>query len=359
MTRIFATTILPEHIIAKHKLSFAACNFSSNLISGNGFDKVYSTMPVYVEGEMDAEAYADRRFELIYSKLRKKGSVISKIAPFVEQWTLFRKIPPRSSIWLYNISMLNAFLYILLRTFKRNVQLNVIVLDFTPPVKKLSKSGVFLWLINKSHGIIKLANSELFTNRNSCCLAGVTPKEDKSPLITERKHNFLLSGVLQPDISSIPMILDAFAECPDYRLYITGSFSDTELMSRYTENYSNIVYLGVLKYSEYQDLLHSVSFQLSLRNPLWADNTCNFPSKIIEALLHNRGVVSTMSYEQIEGINYIKTERTVKGFIKTLNDIANMDDTEWFKYVNQGTKVSGMFSTIIWNKEMKLIESKK
>lgn len=358
MKRIFITHILPESLIAKHMLSFAACNFSRNLISGGGFDVIYSTMPAYVRGKLDFETTDDPGVKYVYSNIRNKGSFLSKIAPLVEQWTLFRKIPPKSSIWLYNISMLNAFLYILLRIFKRSVQLNVIVLDFTPPLKTLSKSGIFLWFINKSHGIIKLANSELFTNRNSCCLAGVTPKENESPIISERNHTFLLSGVLQPDISSIPMILDAFVKCPEYKLYITGVFSDIELMSRYTEKYSNIEYLGVLKYSEYQNLLHSVSFQLSLRNPMWADNTCNFPSKIIEALLHNRGVVSTMNYEQIEGIKYIKTERSVDGFIKTLNDIANMDDIEWFQYVNQGNKVSDMFSVEIWNKEMELIESK-
>ena len=116
--------------------------------------------------------------------------------------------------------------------------------------------------------------------------------------------------------------------------------------------------MGVLTFTEYEELLHTVSFQLSLRNPLWADNTCNFPSKIIEALLHNRGVISTIRYEQIEGIKYIKTDRSIEGFVKTLTDIENMSDLEWFGYVNQGQSVSEKFSTSIWNKEMEKIESK-
>lgn len=50
--RIFWTCILPEHLIAQYRLSFAACNFSYNLMSGCAFDKVYSSMPLYVGGEM-------------------------------------------------------------------------------------------------------------------------------------------------------------------------------------------------------------------------------------------------------------------------------------------------------------------
>lgn len=70
--RIFWTCILPEHLIAEHALSFAACNFSFNLMSGGMFDKVYSSLPLYVSGEMQQEAFEDKRFKLIYDKWRKK-----------------------------------------------------------------------------------------------------------------------------------------------------------------------------------------------------------------------------------------------------------------------------------------------
>ena len=358
MKRIFVTHILPEDLIARYKLSFAACNFSNNLISGGGFDLVYSTMPTYVQGRLELDKTKNRGIEYVYSSLRTQKGNIAKVATFIEQWILFRKIPSNSSVWLYNISTLNVLLYILIRFFKRSVQINIIVLDFTPPINRFSKSSFFLWIINNAHGIIKLANSELFTNPNSCCLAGVTPVKNENPKISKRKSIYLLSGVLQPDISSIPIILDAFAQKPDSKLYITGVFSDMDLLSKYTEGYSNIKYLGVLNFSEYIELLHSVSFQLSLRNPLWADNTCNFPSKIIEALLHNRGVISTILYEQIEGIKYIKTDRSIEGFVKTLTDIENMSDFEWFQYVNQGKIVSDMLSATIWNNKMEKIESK-
>jgi hypothetical protein len=43
--RIFQTFLLPDDLVAKYKLSFAAANFSRNLMQGGGFDKVYSLMP--------------------------------------------------------------------------------------------------------------------------------------------------------------------------------------------------------------------------------------------------------------------------------------------------------------------------
>ncbi len=73
--RIFWTCILPEHLIAQYRLSFAACNFSYNLMSGCAFDKVYSSMPLYVGGEMSKEAFSDKRFELIYDRWRTAGTV--------------------------------------------------------------------------------------------------------------------------------------------------------------------------------------------------------------------------------------------------------------------------------------------
>ena len=86
--RIFWTCILPEHLIAQYRLSFAACNFSYNLMSGCAFDKVYSSMPLYVGGEMSKEAFSDKRFELIYDRWRKAGnsSLCSSKYPRMHQY---------------------------------------------------------------------------------------------------------------------------------------------------------------------------------------------------------------------------------------------------------------------------------
>lgn len=94
--------------------------------------------------------------------------------------------------------------------FKPKVRIYAIELDFTPPTRGFCVMSFYLYLLNHIDGVIKLADSPLFTNKNSVCLAGVTPnRRDKVPLIKKPTMEFLLSGVLQPDISSLPLILDA------------------------------------------------------------------------------------------------------------------------------------------------------
>ena len=80
-------------------------------------------------------------------------------------------------------------------------------------------------------------------------------------------------------------------------------------------------------------------------------------SKIIEALLHNRGIVSTIAYTQLKDINFITTERSVEGFIATLEEISGISSRELSKYVNQGEKVSKAFSGKVWNDYMNKIEN--
>ena len=357
--RLFLTHILPPSLISNHKLSFAACNFSFNLISCGGFDKIFSTMGTYIGGSIEDEAFEDPRFELVYhQKLRSLGKIGRLLANVVEQIILYHKIPRNSNLWLYNISTLNVVLYILLKCLKRSVKINVIELDFTPPTKKWSLENFFLYLLNSSHGVIKLADSPLFTNKNSVCLAGVTPKDaGAEPTITEPQMEFLLSGVLHPDISSIPMILDAFAQVPECTLHITGKWDDIMLMNSYTDRYPNIIYHGVVTFEEYIDILHSVTFQLSLRNPDWGDNSCNFPSKVIEALLHNRIVISTIHYNQINGLKYFETERSEESFVAILKQLCSTSKSELLNYANQGQETINRFSASVWNDWMDKIEN--
>lgn len=60
-------------------------------------------MPVYIGGEMDADAFADDRFELLYDSFRKRGGLFQKKTAFKEQFTLFRKIP-RGALLSHQVS---------------------------------------------------------------------------------------------------------------------------------------------------------------------------------------------------------------------------------------------------------------
>ena len=357
MSRIYWTCILPEPLIGKYKLSFAASNFSFNLMSGGGFDRVYSMMPLYVGGEMDQEAFEDNRFELIYDQLRKRGGFWRKLAVLKEQWIIFRHISRESSIWFYNLNTLNAFLFILLKLFKPSVQLNVIVLDFTPVRSGLGLNRIYLKLINVAHGRICLANSPLFKSLNSAILPGVVPANHENiPKIRVPRKTFLLSGVLSEGIAQLSLVLKSFSQLSECDLYITGNKGNETLLNAYSDKYPNIHWCGQLPFSQYMELLHKITFQLSTRDPKAPENECNFPSKIIEALLHNRVVVSTIHYPQLNAIQYLEVESNTDAFVSGIQSILRMTDDELLTYANQGELVSQLFDVHQWYKIMNDIE---
>ncbi len=356
--RIFWTCVLPEHLIARYGLSFAACNFSFNLMSDGAFDRVYSILPLYVGGKMQQEAFDDNRFELVYDKWREKGGVWKKLATFKEQFVLFRKIPKEASVWFYNLNTLDALLFLFLKWFKPSVQLNVIVLDFTPVDKGFGLNQLYLRLINRAHGRICLADSELFCKKNSVILPGVVPHTDeKFPEIKTVKTSFLLSGVLSEEIAMLSIVLETFSKLPDCELHITGSKGDEDLLKQYAERCVNIHWHGQLPFKDYLELLHSITFQLSTRDPKFPENQCNFPSKIIEALHHNRIIVSTFEYPQLKGVKYFTVDSEKERFYSEIKKISSLSEEELLHYANQGGVVEKSFSAAVWLNVMTRIEN--
>lgn len=352
------TCVLPEELVLKYGLSFATYNFSMNLISGVRFDKVFSTMPLYVGGKMEASAFQDDRFDLIYDELRKRRGVWQRIAAIKEQFQMFKLIPEGTNFWFYNINTLNAVLFILLKLFKPSVTLNVIVLDFTPFSKLLELNRFYLKLINSAHGRISLANSPLFNQSNLIVIPGVVPENVPTfPDIKVPSMEFLLSGALNETISQTTIVLKAFSQLPGCQLHITGKGDSVPLIEEYAEKYPNIIYHEQLSYSDYIRLLHNVTFQLSTRNSSEPENHCNFPSKIIEALLHNRIVLTTISYPQLDGIKVLECDATDEVSLKAY--IENLDSWgahELLQYANQGNMVKRKFSTNVWKFAMDEIE---
>ena len=107
--RIFQTFLLPDKLVSKYKLSFAAANFSRNLMCGGGFDRVFSLMPLTVSGELPR--IKDDGYDVVYSKWRKRGSILAKFAIFHEQWKIFKKVKKEDVLWLYNLNVINALLF--------------------------------------------------------------------------------------------------------------------------------------------------------------------------------------------------------------------------------------------------------
>lgn len=352
MSRIFVSHIVPRDRIINYNISIAACNFSRNLMNGGGFDKVYSIMPLFVSGKM--KAFEDPENELVYSRLRHYGP-LRKIAPLFENFTLFHKISKNDSVWYYNCTILNALLIVLLHLFKPSVKQNIILLDYTPCDKLMDR--FFLWLSNHMHGMIKLADSPLFTVKNSVCLPGVVPDDGKDyPKVQNVKKEFLISGALGDNISMLSMLLDAFSQMPELTLHITGKAPDVKKVEGYASKYKNIIYHGMVEYDEYLRILHATPFLLSTRDPRYPENQCNFPSKVIEALLHNRIIVSTIHYPQLDGIKYFEVGTDIEEFIKDIQTISRTADEVLSQYANQSSVVKERFNVRVWNDWMKKIE---
>ena len=356
--RIFVTHLLPRHLIAQHGLSFAANNFSCNLISGGGFDQVFSLMPLFVGGRLDESAFAEEQYTLIYQQsLRRNGWLGRHLASLCEQWQIFRQIPFGASVWFYNLTIHNAFLFLLLKFFQRKTQLNFIVLDLTPPFYMFSKNRLFLMLINGAHGRICLSHSELFQMDHSAVLPGVIGMDvNKISPLTRRNNRFLLCGVMNETISQTSMVLRTFAQLPQCELHITGMPDDEDSVKDFAAKYPNIIYHGILTSEDYLELLHQITFVLSTRDPNSPENRCNFPSKILEALFYNRVVISTMKYPQLEGINYFEAPSEMDSFRDSIGQIVQKDDEKLARFMNQSELIYKRFNAGVWNETMEDIE---
>lgn len=354
MKRYFITHVCPQLLCGKYNISYAASNFSWALINSEVFDECYSILPTNVRGNVDDI----RMKELIYSDLRKKNGLLQKIAVFVENWTIFKKIESNSSVWLYNLSILNILLFLLLKVFKPSVKVNIIILDIYIPAKRFSFENLLIWGQNHCDGTIRLSNSKFLTCRNSVCLPGViaqnTPDFPKINVVTK---DFLLSGLLREDISQISLVIKTFAALPDFTLHITGFSDSDDLLREKCSKFANIHYYGQIDFEKYIELLHNTPFLLSMRDPFCLGNHANFPSKVIEAILHNRIIISTIHYEQLNGLKYFEVTSEKETLINELKRIVSMPTEELMCYANQSSFVINNFSPKQWGVIMSKIEN--
>ena len=354
--RIFVTHVCPKDKIIEYGISLSASNFNHNLIEVDCFDKVYSIYPGFVKGKLDK--LDDDTFETVYSSWRWKGRIRQRLARFVEQYKLLKKIPRNAKVWYYNLNTLNILLILLLRLFKPSVQQNIIILDYTPD---LPFNKMVLPLINRMHGRISLSTYGKFKQHNLICLPGVVPAENNTHLkIKNIKREFMLSGALKENIAMHSMVLDAFAEMPELTLHISGVLIDhKEKTMAYANKYPNIHFHGKMPFDDFKKMLSTIPFSLNTRKPSAPENLCNFPSKVIEAILYNRIIISTIHYPQLNGINYFEVASEKEAFKQDIRRISALDDAQLMKYANQGDKAIARFNASKWNEIMSQIENSK
>lgn len=341
--RIFVTNVADRDLSRDLGTSIAAANFSFNLVEGAVFDKAYTILPAFVKGEIPS--FKNKCIEPIYATLIRK-SPLYKVAAVYEQFQVFKRIPKNASVWFYNVTPLNTFLIKLLRRLKPSVKIYIIILDFTPGSKLAVDS---LPIINSADGRISLSTSSIFNQNNLCVLPGVVPiNTEKVSEVTTISPDFLISGQLSDNISMLSTLLEVFANNPNLNLHITGIAPQKAI--EYSKRYSNIICYGQVALSDYYAILQKCPFLLSTRDPEFLENLCNFPSKIIEGLLHNRIIISTIDYPQLGDIKYLKVDST--NLEVDLKQISSMRTEDLISYANQKEAVQQAFSTKIWENTM-------
>lgn len=351
--RIFLGHITSDTREIPKGVSIAASHFSCNLLRGRLFDAAYSILPPMI-GYKVAKSASCELFTAMASPLRLLPGRLRALGPLMEQLSLLWRIPKHSELWLYNVTNLNFFLVKLLKWLKPSVSVYPIVLDFTPgqPDEKRVMNTY-----NGAAGRIGLTTYERIAKHNFKCLPGVVPPSGQSyPEVDNPSPTFLLSGVLGENISQVSKVIKAFGQVPDSKLNITGVSDRPEHIEQLADKYPNVTFHGKVSSEEYLRLLHNSTFLLSTRDPNFLENRCNFPSKIIEAFLHNRAVISTISYPQLVGIHYFQMPSTIDGMAKGIRNIIDMPKEVIGGYVNQSDEVKRRFSTDVWRETIEDIE---
>lgn len=356
--RIFVCPLLPETVVKKYSLSWAANNFCNNLIAGGMFDTILTYLSPIIDHYAEINQVQDNHLTIYHRKTRKTR-IGRKLAFIGENLKTFKLLKSGDSIWFYNLPYTVLPLFWLLKILKPKTRLYLILLDYTPlekGFKNLYKSFE-LFCFKQFQGLITLSDFDALKNKNKNCIPGVVPNVNpKWPVVSRITRDFLISGSLGYNISMIPSLLEAFAKMDNVVLHITGRIPDKALLEKYS-SCRNIVYHGEVDYSEYLEILHRCPFLLSTRNPKALENQCNFPSKIIEGLLHNRIIVSTIDYPQLGSIKYFKVD--ADNLEKDLKDIAEMQDYELLHYSNQSELTHSMYNASRWTEEMENIEKYK
>jgi hypothetical protein len=352
--RIFICHVVPKSLIEKLPVSPAGNYFSYNLISGNLFDKVISLVPTNIKQKIITK---NTSIIFVQNRFFPHISFFKTFNIFLENIYLILSIEKHSAVWFYNLTIHTFFPFLILRYFRRSVKTYIIVLDYSPSKNVCSIKYWILKCINTTNGIISLSSSHEIRNKNKIVIPGIVPQTKyKYPIQSQINNAFLLSGILTENRSP-KQILDTFSRLPQYTLKISGIVEDESMFIYYANTYSNIHYLGFLPYDKYIELLKEVSFAINSRNESFEENLYNFPSKMIEYLLYNKIVVSTMFYPQLEGINYIyqKANETLFDLFKKIGNIDKKILLQ--QYANQSALIIERMSTSRWMKSMIKIEN--
>lgn len=343
---IYISQHVPDEFVAKYELSQAANNFCKHIVELDYFSICLSVPPANVDNKF--KSFIDTIFHVEYHICRifpHKGFLKIINCIIDNLWIYYRLLHLKEQkVWWYNIYSGNLIAYLLSRFFSKKKNF-VLLADYNPNRYNNILGKFILLSLKSANGIISLSARCSNVNRNFISIPGIIPsikiKKEKGIL---HSNVFLLSGTLNEN-TGLGLAIETFKQLPTVQLYMTGilSIDKKQEIEAIEKQYPNIHYLGFMEnYQDYLDLLNSVDYVLSLRNPDSSVNTYNFPSKILETLAYNKVVISTIEYPELKGLNYIlckynpnKLVTLIKGIINNkMNDKIN-DCLDNSRYLSQ------------------------
>lgn len=349
--QIFITQVVPKSEVSRLNLSQAANNFCFRIAEACDCHHI-SIVPISVNKDLNYNIKDCCRYFQV-RKFTHKGPT-KWINSIIENIFVFKYVRkrPENSVWLYNIIIPNILLFYLLK-FLTKKHVFVLLADYNPKRYPWIVRKLILTSLQQCDGIISLSGRCKVKGQQILNIPGIFPQKEMCRFSGKfyGNHKFLLSGTINKN-TGLNLALEAFKEVKSAELYISGAVgpNDLALIKQYEIKCHNIHYLGLFPtYSDYLNLLNEVDFVLSLRNPNEEVNLYNFPSKIIEALAHNKPIISTIEYMELRGINYFTCDYSVSALSKLIQDLLNMDVNKMKPYLDNYEQLSKRFSESAWN----------
>lgn len=292
-----------------------------------------SVIPIFVNEETTFD-YPDYPTQFIYHRITKNQNNFQKVLRILKDSIKAIKLAlyaKSKDVWFYNLN-LSTFLIALYLMLLSRKRLFIIIADYETVAKDSIIHIIIDKLIQGFNGAIVL-NSNII-HKNKIVLPGILDINNihlsKNGVLKKR---FLLSGSLGKT-AGFDVVLEYFSKRQDLILTITGrpyEYNENEfneLLKRYVEPNSNIVYLGLLSYEHYYQILDSVDIALSFRDPLDSQHDYNFPSKILEYLSFSKIVISTKRYPDIDSNLYFFTEIDELAIDQCISSIFSLSEND-------------------------------
>lgn len=307
MSSVVVAEIVPKRLMESAPVSIAAHHFCYKLIDKGVFDDAVALSPIAIKNKIYPE-HSD--IKIISIRNFPHRSIFRLFNALIECISAYFKVSKYNTVWFYNINLHTLPLFLLTR-YCSKAKPCLILADYTPEASFFKAQywiGKAMW---QSHAILSLsARTEYRKHKRFSVIPGILEQLHNSSSPKTKTPYVLFSGVLGA-VTGITLAMEVFARIPHVNLVVTGKDSE-EIVSDYAERYANIEYKGFVPQEEYNQILSGAFCCLNFRNPNLPENQNNFPSKMLEYLNHDKLVISTMHYPELEDIPYLSADYNIE-----------------------------------------------